>query len=129
MRKLELRTEVLDKVVHTSLSGEVDASNAVTLKQSLEQAAERALQALMVDLSGVRRMDSAGAAVLLEVQGGLRRTGRRMLLVSVPESIQQMLEVYGVFELCADLAEGLRRTKRLDGAALRLHDPTKPIRA
>jgi anti-anti-sigma factor len=129
MRKFRLQTEVLDKVVYTKVSGDVDAGNANALRAGLEEAGAHALAAVVVDLSGVRRMDSAGIAVLIEVQQMLRRGGRRLMLAEVPAQILAMLEAFGVTVELSQQPQhaGDKGDARTRVRGLRLHDPTQRV--
>ncbi len=123
MRKLQLKTQVVEHNVCVHVKGDVDAANAPALRALLGGASSQVRRVLLLDLSGVVKMDSAGVAVLVEVETVLRLTGRRMMLCGVPQAVVGLLELLGKFEMCSDLEEGMRRTRRV-GPGLRLHDPT-----
>jgi anti-anti-sigma factor len=126
MRKLQFKTQVVDKNVHVHVSGDVDAGNALALREQLEAALADTSRVMLLDLSGLKKMDSAGVAVLVEAETQLRLTGRRLALCGVPPAVAGMLELLGRFEMYGDLEEGLRRTRRV---GLRLHDPTLRVKS
>lgn len=68
-------------VAIATLSGELDALRATTLREALREAAEPDVVAVLVDLSGVTYLDSAGIHLLLELQHDLARRGYAMHLV------------------------------------------------
>jgi anti-sigma B factor antagonist len=56
-------------VVIVTVSGELDISNAATLEQAVASITAERPERLIFDLSGLRFMDSAGIAVLLDTAG------------------------------------------------------------
>ncbi|MCC6465629.1 MAG: STAS domain-containing protein [Planctomycetes bacterium] len=132
MRRLELDTCVIDKSVSVTLLGDVDAHNAGELKSRLAQAVAGGTPVLFLDLAGVRRMDSAGVAVLVELRRSLGEQGRTLALLRIPPSVRRILELLGtvdvIFDVYTDLDEGLRRTQQLRGVLPRLHDPTQKLK-
>lgn len=122
MRKLQLKTSVIDQTMRVRVRGDIDAGNAQSLHDQLTQAARSGPAAVIVDLAGVRKMDSAGVAVLVQVHELLGQAGRQMRLDNVPEAVHQMLEL-----LCrshmVNGAHSPARTRRV-GPGMRLHDPT-----
>ena len=59
------------------------------LRQSLLAVAGE--QPVVIDLSGVERMDSAGLANLVEAYGQAHQAGQSFKLAAAPESLQKML--------------------------------------
>ncbi|MEE9312926.1 MAG: STAS domain-containing protein, partial [Planctomycetota bacterium] len=66
MQKFEFQTKVIDKTAQVTIVGEVTAGNASQFKQQLMQAILLDTPTILLDLSNVKRMDSAGVAVLIE---------------------------------------------------------------
>ncbi|MCB9933953.1 MAG: STAS domain-containing protein [Planctomycetes bacterium] len=122
MHKLELTTRVIQKNLCAKLNCDVDSGNAVPLREALLALADQALATLFLDLSEVRKMDSAGIAVLVETHERLKRNNRRLALVHTPEAVHGMLELMGVFEMYSDLDAGLNAAAQ---KAKRLHDSTR----
>jgi anti-sigma B factor antagonist len=123
VKNLDLKTRLIDKTVHVDISGDIDSENAAVLREQLTEAVQEAPEAVMLDLSQVGRMDSAGAAVLAEVDAELRKSGRRLALVGVTEAVAGMLKILGVFEL--DTAATGERPEGQDAQpGTKLHDTT-----
>lgn len=121
MKKLGLKTKVIDKTVHVSISGDVNAENAAELREQLAEAVQEAPEAVILNLSKVERMDSAGAAVLAEIDAGLRQSGRNLELKGVTDAVAGMLKILGVFEIDSKSArEPLKKQDAQPGT--RLHD-------
>jgi anti-anti-sigma factor len=96
------------------LAGEVDYEDASALRDLLVDQIDRTdAESFVLELSGVRRLDTAGAAVLVE--GLMRARGRRMrmLLCSPSESVTRMFQLGGFEEVleacCPNPAETMRR--------------------
>lgn len=131
MRSLELDTCIIDKSVKLTLVGDVDAHNAGELQARLAQVAAGGSPVLFLDLAGVRRMDSAGVAVLVDLRRSLGAQGRKLALLRIPPSVRRILELLGtvdvVFDVYTDLDEGLRRTQQIRNVLPRLHDQTRKV--
>ena len=74
-----------DGAIVGRLSGEIDLSNAAALEESLIRAADGGA-ALVVDLSSLSYMDSAGIAMLQRVSQAVGAAGGSVRLVVGPEA-------------------------------------------
>lgn len=52
-----------------------------------------------LDLSGAKRIDSAGIALILDVVIAARRAGRRLEVVGIPAEVSSLLRIYGLDEV------------------------------
>lgn len=92
------------------LAGELDLSNADDFREELARAEEDEPPALVVDLRGIKFMDSTGLRLLL---GALRRAeqaDRRFVIVKGQEQVRDLFRVAGledVFELVDDPSEAV----------------------
>jgi len=77
------------------LSGELDSSNADALSTELASITARRPERLIIDLSGLRFMDSAGIAVLVGVAG---RVGS-VCLRNPSKVVRRVIELTGLSEL------------------------------
>lgn len=93
--------------------GEVDMLNAATLEQKAVSALLNADSGLVIDLSGVDYIDSAGIRVLLTIRRLLDDRQQRLLLVIPEDSVlNKALEVAGVpsiINVCRSLPEARNR--------------------
>lgn len=126
VRKFELQTKVVQKSICAHVKGDVDSGNALALRKALDEVIETGPGVLFLDLADVRRMDSAGIAVLVEVHERMKKQGRQLGLVNTPAPVKGMLELLDLFDIYADLETGLKETKKIRANWQRLHDPTKP---
>jgi anti-sigma B factor antagonist len=90
----------LDCAVCLALTGELDLASAPVLTNHLKSAAETEKH-LVVDLSGLRYIDSTGAKVLLEAHRNLKQRGRRIVLAAVSPMARRILTVLGVEQVLA----------------------------
>jgi anti-anti-sigma factor len=81
------------------LRGELDLSNAIDIADALAAATEDGALGLVVDMEGLRHLDSAGVRLLFDLR---RRLGvrRQALALAVPRSarIRDVLEMAAVHE-------------------------------
>lgn len=82
------------------VSGRVDSSTAAQLAEALENATSNGRYKIVVDMSGLEYMSSAGFRALLASQRLCKRYNRgEIVLAAVPERIQEALELAGFTEL------------------------------
>jgi anti-anti-sigma factor len=100
LAELELDDPADVRVAH--LRGELDLSNATDIADALAAAAEDGALGLVVDMEGLRHLDSAGVRLLFDLR---RRLGvrRQALALSVPPSarVRDVLEMAAVHETIA----------------------------
>jgi anti-sigma B factor antagonist len=102
------RYEEINGTQIVSVAGEVDLSSAPRLAELIWKAKRRAGDApprVVVDLSGVEFMDTAGLEVLLEEWNSSRQSDGRMCLVAPEGPIKRLLEVTGLSDLLDLYAE------------------------
>ncbi|MDP9142331.1 MAG: STAS domain-containing protein [Pseudomonadota bacterium] len=52
-----------------------------------------------IDLADVQQVDSAGAALLLELARRIRRKGGRLTISNPPQQLQDLLKFFGISQL------------------------------
>jgi len=88
-----------DGVVTVSAAGEVDTFTAAGLRSVLDAELVRQPQALVLDLSGVRFLGSAGLAVLVEAQRWADAHDVALRLIANTRAVTRPLEVTGLIDL------------------------------
>jgi len=83
----KLRFEPLGDVVLASVRGEVDLSNALSVKRELLDAVPNTASALVLDLSETEHLDSSGVRLIFELAERLERRGQKLELVVPDDSI------------------------------------------
>jgi anti-sigma B factor antagonist len=97
-----MRRESKDEIQIVSVSGDVDLYSAHRLGEVISRAKSQAdfhPPRMVVDLSEVEFMDTAGLEVLLEECSFSRQVGRKMCLVAQEGPITRLLELTGLKEL------------------------------
>jgi anti-anti-sigma factor len=110
-RLAELEVEERDGAQVARITGEIDLSNVADLGDALAAAVGEQASGLVLDMSGVRHLDSAGVRMLFELR---RRLGARRqelaLVVPADARIRDVLDLAAVgatVPLFADLAGAL----------------------
>ena len=81
MRLAELSLEQVDRLIVARLDGEIDMSNARDLGMVIADRVPNDALALVIDLSDVDYVDSAGIRVLFDLRNSLRVRGQELRLV------------------------------------------------
>ncbi len=110
--KVEISTERIDAGVLMQLRGDVDMNTSPDVRSSLGQAFRQGgAKAILIDLSGVRYMDSSGIATLVEAMQNCMKKGMRLRLVELSPSVRDVFELArlaSVFEIFPNLGEASR---------------------
>jgi anti-anti-sigma factor len=78
------------------LYGELDLAGAPLLAGEIERAESSGLDALVLDLSHLDFLDSAGLRVILAAHERARDAGRGFAITPGPPQVQKLLEIAGV---------------------------------
>jgi anti-sigma B factor antagonist len=93
----DLRFEREDETVVAVLSGEVDMSNAASVRQQIAESVTPDEDALIVDLSELSFMDSAGLHTVIELGTVLHERRQQLLLcVRHGSAIERAIEIIGL---------------------------------
>lgn len=106
-----IESERVGDVCVVRLRGEVDLSNAEQVLEALEASAGGDVSALVVDLSEVAYLDSAGVRVLFSLSERLRAT-RREFRLAVPQhapirSVLDLMDVPRAVPIAGDVDAAL----------------------
>lgn len=88
-------SQSLDRAVCITVSGELDLASADTFRAHLRMAADKS-NAILLDFSGLRYLDSSGINALLIAQRELSRGEGRLALVGVSRPVRRILDVLEV---------------------------------
>jgi anti-anti-sigma factor len=93
----DLRFEREEKTVVAVVTGEVDMSNAASVRQQIAESVTPDDDAMIVDLSELSFIDSAGLHALVEL-GTVLDERRQQLLLCVPHGspIERAIEIIGL---------------------------------
>jgi anti-sigma B factor antagonist len=84
-----------------ALSGELDVISAPELEMHLSGLAADACPRVLLDLSGLTFVDSAGVSVLVKAKHEAEAKGRRLILRSPTEQVRQVFSVVGLADWLA----------------------------
>jgi anti-anti-sigma factor len=109
----QLQLERRDGTPIARLTGEVDLSNAAIIKRSIAETVSNRDLALVLDLSEVTYLDSAGISMLFDLSRRLGQHLQRLILVLPAQSLlHRSLRVSGwptsVFERLDDAISGAK---------------------
>ena len=96
---ITLSTSSEDGVVTVTVVGEVDTFTAPVLRSTLDSQLEQQPRELIIDLSGVQFLGSAGLAVLVETQKSARSREVGLRLIATTRAVTRPLEVTGLIDL------------------------------
>jgi anti-sigma B factor antagonist len=96
---ITLSTSTEDGVTTVTVVGEVDTFTAPVLRSSLDTQLEQSPSELVIDLSGVQFLGSAGLAVLVETQKSARARDIGLRLIATTRAVTRPLEVTGLIDL------------------------------
>jgi anti-sigma B factor antagonist len=97
---MEITTQEFKHCDLITIKGRVDSATAPQMAQALETANESGKYKLVVDISGLEYMSSAGFRALLAAQRNCKKYNRgEVVLVNVPTRIREALELAGFTEL------------------------------
>ena len=97
---MEITVKELNHIELITIQGRVDSVEASRFAQALEAANHRGKYRLVVDMSQLEYMSSAGFRALLAAQRNSKRYNRgEVVLAAVPERIREALELAGFTEL------------------------------
>ena len=96
---ITLSTSTEDGSVTVTVVGDVDTFTAPVLRSSLDTQLEQSPRELVIDLSGVQFLGSAGLAVLVETQKSARARNVDLRLIATTRAVTRPLEVTGLIDL------------------------------
>ena len=98
-RALTIAFEPDERALRIALEGELDLSNRAALDEEIRRAISAAPSVLVIDLRGLRFIDSTGIACLLRAVEQSRATGTELEIIRGPEPVQRVFEIAGLAEL------------------------------
>lgn len=93
---MEIRSEQQNQALVISLDGSFDALTADQVRQAMEMQIDGGQQWIVLDLSQVDFMSSAGVRVLLQMAKSVRVKGGDLCLAAAQSSVERTLEISGL---------------------------------
>ncbi|MHA3701235.1 STAS domain-containing protein [Jatrophihabitans sp. YIM 134969] len=85
--------EDLGDAVTVRVAGELDMATAPALGAALDRLAERAPALVVVELSGVTFLGSAGLGVLVQARRDLAAAGSRLVLAKANDAVLRLFQI------------------------------------
>ncbi len=108
---MNITTKSLKHCDLVSASGRIDSATAPQLAQALDALTKSNKFKIVLDMSGVEYMSSAGLRALLTTQRQCRRYNRgEVVLAAVPQNIKETLELAGftdIFKIYDDVVSAV----------------------
>src|SRR5919106_3111550 len=112
MAELGVRERQAGDVTILDLSGEVRiGEGAIALRDSIRKLADEGKKKVLLNLAGVKYMDSSGVGELIANYTTIRRQGGQLKLLNLTDRIQNILvitKLLTVFDSYEDEAEALK---------------------
>jgi anti-anti-sigma factor len=111
VRAQDVQTRVVGSTAVVTLEGELDRQRTAALREPLLDAAAPDVVALLLDLTGVVYLDSAGVHLLLDLDRVLSRRGQALHVVSpqrrTPAYVLRVTDIAAGIPVHADLPSAL----------------------
>ena len=93
----DVQFDVYEQVVVSTVTGEVDLSNATRICDAIGEATPNTALGVVLDLSRVGYLDSAGIHLIYRLRENLRARGQKLMLAIPADSpVQDSLRLAGV---------------------------------
>ena len=83
----EVKLEARDGIVYATVTGDIDMSNVQPIRDALGRATSNQALGLVLDLSEVDYLDSAGIHLIHTIDSRLHSHGQKLALVIPPHSV------------------------------------------
>lgn len=93
MTILEVQVETRGEAVHVVLSGELDLSCADKVEDELRKIEKNDPALIVLDLAGLKFLDSTGLRLIVTADQRARQTGRRLAIVKGPETVHRVFSI------------------------------------
>jgi anti-anti-sigma factor len=91
---VNISTRRVDKATILEMSGDIDMSNAVEVRKALlREIREKDVSRVVLNLRGVKYIDSSGVTSLLEGLKASRESGTRFVLCGLNDSAREVLKI------------------------------------
>ncbi|MHC1737690.1 MAG: STAS domain-containing protein [Ignavibacteriaceae bacterium] len=105
---LEIKTEDFGSYKEIKLTGRIDGITSLDVEKSIDSLIAQGERTIVVDLSPVVYISSAGLRIFLASQKELKKIDGSLILKSPPKSVQQVFDISGfnnLFRIVKDQAE------------------------
>jgi anti-anti-sigma factor len=93
---LEINVQEMKRVDLITVAGRVDSSSAPELEQALEERTGQGRYNLVLEMSGVTYLSSAGLRALVSTLRNCKRRGGDVRIANPSERVQEVMELAGL---------------------------------
>jgi anti-sigma B factor antagonist len=83
------------------VTGEIDITTADAFEGAMNDVIDQQARSVLVDLAGVRFMDSTGIAALVRAHTRSSATRTSLTVINCQQQVRRVMEVTGVYDLLA----------------------------
>ena len=124
---MEITTKAFDHVEMIAIKGRVDSVEAARLEETLEAAGQRGKYRLVIDMSELEYMSSAGFRALATAQRISKRNQRgEVILTQVPELVREALAMVGFTDYFRIIDPPPSAVKYAENLAMDATSPSAP---
>lgn len=101
VEQLSIKTEMLrdNQIAMIRLTGHLDAHTFESLQETLSDLFDREMYRIVIDMTDVGYMSSAGAGVLIGALSQTRNNEGQLVLLKVRQEVMQVLKVLGIIDI------------------------------
>jgi stage II sporulation protein AA (anti-sigma F factor antagonist) len=111
--KVDIRYE--NKFLIASLVGELDHHTAVEVREVLQKEIQKEIATkVILDLKGLKFMDSSGVGVILGRYKELERIGGKLVVTGLNETVKKIFQISGLHKIIKvfdDIPQGMKFLK------------------
>src|SRR5258705_12482108 len=93
MAELEIDTQKDGRIVQVALTGEFDLAGLPRFEERIAAVESEVPKAIVIDLTGLRFMDSSGLRALVTADDRARKQQRRLAIVPGPPEVRRVFEI------------------------------------
>lgn len=111
MNEITFSVQKMDSAVVVSISGDIDAYHSPKLKENLEEHIKGESPLVLLDLSMVPYIDSAGLGTLVSILREARNHKKALKLIGLRQNIKRIFEMTRldkIFTIADTVEEGLK---------------------
>lgn len=90
---LKINVKDANNIRTLEASGEIDFYTSRELREKFQQALDKKISKLLVDLKKVTYIDSSGLATFVETLQRMNRTGGRLVLMGLAPAVRSVFEI------------------------------------
>jgi anti-sigma B factor antagonist len=110
---VQINTRRSDQLAILDVSGDIDLANSPAMRKALlHELKELRTQRVLLNLKGVKYIDSSGVASLVEGLKASRDTGSRFILFGLSTGVREVMQLsklVRIFEICENEEEAVVR--------------------